>query len=86
MHEDGLGPSRLLFARQLGGRFAQGFTFFYPERSIAIVLASTASPKVRASVEDVVTKCFARADVPMSKTAFDHSLLNATFEEAREAS
>jgi hypothetical protein len=84
MHHDGLGPSRLLRARELVAQFPGGFTFFVPERSCAIVLASTASADVVAKVEQVVEKCFAAADVPMSKSGYRHEMLIAALSGAGE--
>jgi hypothetical protein len=84
MHDDGLGPSRLLGAREFLAQFPGGFTFFVPERSCAVVLAATASPDVVAKVEHVVEKCFDAADVPMSKSGFRHEVLIGALTEAGE--
>lgn len=84
MHEDGLGPSRLLCTRGLLRNFPEGFQFFVPERSCAFVLRRTASAAVRASLEQVVTKCFERADVPMSTSGFRHQELVAALDSIGE--
>jgi hypothetical protein len=66
LHNDGLGPSRLICHRKLLGRFPEGFVFFVPERSSAVVLSNKADQAVRQRVEQAVRGCIRSADVPMS--------------------
>ena len=84
LHEDGLGPSRLLCCDLLLDRFRHGFAFFVPERSSAIVLSNRASVKVRNSVEDAVHGCLEAADVPMSEDPFSSDLLKTLLQRVRE--
>src|SRR6184192_3798791 len=77
MHDDGLGPSRLICAPQLLAFFPTGFAFFVPESSCALLLATAASVVVVSKVEQVVKECFAAADVPMATSGFGHEALNA---------
>jgi hypothetical protein len=84
MHADGLGPSRLLCSRRLLQQFGEGFEFFVPERSCALVLGSNASVDVRASVESVVTQCLEHADVPMSGLGFGHQALLSALDAVGE--
>ena len=84
MHDDGLGPSRLICAPQLLAYFPTGFAFFVPERSCALLLATAASVVVVSKVEQVVKECFAAADVPMSTSGFGHEALIAALTKAGE--
>ena len=84
MHEDGLGPSRLMMYSWFTKQFPHGFSFFVPERSCAFVIANDASSKIQESVQTAVHGCFAAADVPMSESAFDHTLLKQALHDARE--
>src|SRR5262245_2197377 len=84
IHEDGLGPSRLIMYSRFAQQFPQGFSFFVPERSCAIVIANDASSQVRAAVEAAVRGYFSAADVPMSESAYDHTLLRRALSEAHE--
>jgi hypothetical protein len=85
IHEDGLGPSRLIIYNRLAQRFPQGFSFFVPERSCAMVIANDASLQVRTSIETAVRNCFSGADVPMSEKPYDHTLLKQALSDANEA-
>lgn len=84
MHEDGLGPSRLIMYHKLKQRFPLGFTIFVPERSCALLVSAKASTEVRASVEKAVHGCFTAADVPMSESGYDHTLLKEALDRASE--
>jgi hypothetical protein len=75
IHEDGLGPTRLLCSRRLLEHFLDGFTFYIPERSVAVVLGTNASAYVRASIDQFVAESFGHADVPMSTFGFGHQTL-----------
>jgi len=85
MHDDGLGPSRLIMYNQIAARFPQGFSFFVPERSCALVIGNDATAKIKESVEITVQRCFSAADVPMSKNAYDHILLKQALLDAHES-
>jgi hypothetical protein len=84
MHDDGLGPSRLFFARSILTLFPEGFDFFIPQRACAVVLRRAAPPSLRASLERFVEEMLAGADVPMSKEPFPHESLIAALESAGE--
>jgi hypothetical protein len=84
LHEDGLGPSRLLCCNKLLTRFANGFVLFVPERSSALVLQEHASAKVRDSVHRAVRSCIEAAEVPMSAEPYSHHLLKTALERVGE--
>jgi hypothetical protein len=75
IHEDGLGPTRLLCSRRLLEHFRDGFRFYVPERSVAVVLGTNASAYVRASVDQFVAESSGHADVPMPTLGFEHQTL-----------
>lgn len=86
VHDDGLGPSRLLFSRRLLAHFQDGFTFLVPERTVALVLGATASADVRASIGRFVEESFGHADEPMSTSGFRHESLLAALDAVGEGS
>ena len=71
MHEDGLGPSRLLLRDGLHQAFPERFLFCVPERTCAIVFSKQASPAALASVRTVVSGCFQNGREPVSDRVFD---------------
>jgi hypothetical protein len=71
MHEDGLGPSRLLLRDGLHQAFPEGFLFCVPERTCAIVFSKQASPAALNSVRTVVSGCFQNGREPVSDRVFD---------------
>jgi hypothetical protein len=84
MHEDGLGPSRLICSRRLLRQFPDGFEFFVPERSCAFLVGSSASAETRSRIEHVVRQCFEHAEVPMSTSGFGHEALLSALDGAGE--
>jgi hypothetical protein len=70
LHSDGLGPSRLLCLEELRRKLPDGFLWSVPERSCALVISKTASRQVRGKVVTAIERCYASADVPMSKEEF----------------
>lgn len=84
LHEDGLGPSRLIMYAKLIDHFPSGFSIFVPERSSALLMSSDASQEVQNSVEKAVQGCFTAADVPMSETGYNHTLLKEALRHAGE--
>lgn len=71
LHEDGLGPSRLLLRDGLRQAFPEGFRFCVPERTCAIVFSRQASPAALDSVRTVVRSCFQDGREPVSEKIFD---------------
>src|ERR1035437_490819 len=71
MHEDGLGPSRLLLRDGLHRAFPEGFSFCVPERTCAIVFSKQASPAALDSVRAVVSGFFRNGREPVSDGVFD---------------
>lgn len=85
LHEDGLGPSRLMFVTELLQHFPSGFDFFVPERAAACVLSRGASEIVREKIAKVVFACHQQADVPMGTNGFRHEVLARCLESAGES-
>jgi hypothetical protein len=71
LHEDGLGPSRLLLGDDLRRAFPNGFLFSVPERTCAIVFSKQASPAALESVRVVVSGCFQNGRERVSERIFD---------------
>jgi hypothetical protein len=84
MHEDGLGPSRLICCNRLLRTFSDGFSFFVPERGTALVLSARAGRDVRERIHGLAHDILSHAEVPMSEAPFDHALLRAALERVSE--
>jgi hypothetical protein len=84
VHEDGLGPSRLICFTELLRLFPSGFHVFVPERAAAFVLSSTASAAVREQVSRAVAACDQHADVPMGTEGYGHDTLGRCLKAAGE--
>jgi hypothetical protein len=65
MHDDGYGPSRLLFGKWLDQIFPQGYLVALPERSCGIALAADALPEERAKIEDLIGSCYRDGTRPL---------------------
>ena len=77
MHEDGVGPSRLLLNVWLEEVFPQGYMVAVPERSVGVVLSRTASKAELEQVDDLVVQCYENGDRPLKRGMFDPDLLTA---------
>jgi hypothetical protein len=75
MHEDGIGPSRLLLNGWLEEVFPEGYLVSIPERSMGVVLSSQASAEEREKVEGLVKDCFEKGSQPFIGEFFDPNLL-----------
>jgi hypothetical protein len=71
MHDDGIGPSRLLLNGYISKIFPEGYWVAVPERSVGIVLRHSAYREERVKIENVVLKCFNDGTVPVSPDFFD---------------
>jgi hypothetical protein len=78
MHDDGVGPSRLCMLSRYDLLFPEGFTFFVPERSCAILLSNDAESIVRDRITSVVERCHRDAEVPMHNEPFTSDELRAS--------
>jgi hypothetical protein len=76
-HEDGLGPSRLLCLDELLEVLPNGFDFFVPERSTALLISTTASDDIRNEILQVVQQALEVADVPMASEPFSWKILQS---------
>ena len=70
LHEDGVGPSRLLLEVWLEEVFPEGYSCAIPERSCAIVLSDGASKKERSDVEKAARTCYRDGASPMLEGFF----------------
>ncbi len=82
MHNDGVGPSRLCVLSRYDLLFPEGFTFFVPERSCAILLSNDAESIVRDKITSAVEGCYQDAEVPMSKKPFSSDELRRSLAQA----
>jgi hypothetical protein len=65
MHEDGVGPSRLLLRESLERLFPEGYVVALPEMSCAMVLSAQAEEANRANILNLVTTCFKDGTRPL---------------------
>jgi hypothetical protein len=70
LHEDGIGPSRLLLEVWLEEVFPDGYSCAIPERSCGIVLADAASKTERAEVLKAADTFYRKGSSPMLKGFF----------------
>lgn len=71
MHDDGIGPSRLLLNRNFEQIFPEGYSVAIPERSVGVVLRRDASDDERLKITELVEKCFKDGTAPVSPLMFD---------------
>jgi len=57
MHDDGYGPSRLLFRERLEKLFPRGYLVALPEMSCGLAIAADATESEMRKMEEVVAKC-----------------------------
>jgi hypothetical protein len=76
MHEDGIGPSRLLLNGWLEEVFPEGYLVSIPERSVGVVLSCQAIAEERERVEELVKDCFEKGSQPFIGHFFEPSLLS----------
>jgi hypothetical protein len=75
MHEDGIGPSRLLLNGWLEEVFPEGYLVSIPERSVGVVLSLRATSEERERVEGVVKNFFEEGTQPFIGQFFHPDLL-----------
>jgi hypothetical protein len=75
MHEDGIGPSRLLLNGLLEEQFPEGYLVSIPERSVGIACSMRASVEERERLEGVIRECFENGTRPFLRGLFDPNLL-----------
>jgi hypothetical protein len=76
MHEDGIGPSRLLLNGSLEEQFPEGYLVSIPERSVGIALSAQASVEERQQLEKVIRECFENGTRPFIGDLFEPGLLS----------
>lgn len=70
LHDDGVGPSRLLLSGSLEETFPEGYSCAIPERSVGVALSLGASNEERAKVSEYVDGCYERGTRPFIKGFF----------------
>ena len=75
MHEDGIGPSRLICLSHYNAHFPAGFSFYVPERSCAILISKDADSGLVEKIKSVVEACNSSAGVPMGVLAYSSNEL-----------
>ena len=71
MHDDGVGPSRLLLNGSIEQIFPEGYYVAIPERSVGIVLSRNVTDDERLKIDELVEKCFKDGTAPVSPLMFD---------------
>ena len=71
MHDDGVGPSRLLLNGHIKDIFPEGYSVAIPERSVGIALRRGASETEQLKIQELVKKCFNEGTAPVSPSMFD---------------
>jgi len=70
LHDDGIGPSRLLLTRDLERVFPHGYRCAIPERSVALAVSSRATSQELADVTSYVEHCFRNGGQPFLRGFF----------------
>jgi hypothetical protein len=65
MHEDGIGPSRLLLHQRLEALLPEGYVVAVPERSCALVLSARATEAEQAKIHGVAVTCYQNGTAPV---------------------
>jgi hypothetical protein len=65
MHEDGIGPSRLLLHQSLEALFTEGYVVAVPERSCGLVLSTRATEAEQAKIHGVAATCYQNGTAPL---------------------
>lgn len=71
LHEDGLGPSRLLLREELREIFPDGYSFCVPERTCALVFSRHANDSIMTVVQGLIAKCHQNGREPVSERIID---------------
>lgn len=74
LHEDGIGPSRLLLPQLFDDALGPGYRVAIPERTCAIAYRADLTPEQKAKVDGAIEHCFLHGTEPMSAKRFDASL------------
>jgi hypothetical protein len=78
MHDDGLGPSRLLLTDQLERVFPKGYRVALPERSRGFAFASNLDLEDADTIDNLVQRCYWKGERPLSSGTFEpNDLLSA---------
>ncbi len=70
LHDDAIGPSRLLLPSLFDGDLGEGYQVALPERTCAIAFRNTLSEGEEADVAAMIDGCFAHGTEPMSPERF----------------
>lgn len=71
MHEDGYGPSRLLFRGGLAERFPQGYKVAMPEMSCGFAFGKDLEGGDLSTVLNVIDQCYRKGTRPFSPAIYD---------------
>jgi hypothetical protein len=75
MHEDGLGPSRLLLTDQLERVFPKGYRVALPERNRGFAFASDLDLEDADTIDNLIQKCYWKGERPLAPAIFDPDAL-----------
>ena len=71
MHEDGIGPSRLLLRDQLSHVFPNGYRVALPEMSCALAFMRDLEPSEFAQIRELIDRCFEKGTRPLAPGIYD---------------
>ncbi|MGK9236928.1 hypothetical protein KXS07_34675 [Inquilinus limosus] len=74
LHEDGIGPSRLLLPHLFDDMLGPGYLVAIPERTCAIAYRADLTLEQKADVDSAIEGCFMHGTEPMSAARFDARL------------
>ena len=70
LHEDAMGPSRLLLPRLFEPTFGTDYAVAVPEQTCAVIYRNKLSPSQAADVQGMIMGCFELGTEPMSADRF----------------
>jgi hypothetical protein len=87
MHEDGIGPSRLLLRDHLSQIFPKGYRVALPEMSCGLAFARDLERSEEAKLQDTIDRCYGKGSRPLAHKIYDpEDLLPASDEAGPEFS
>ncbi len=71
MHQDGIGPSRILLRDRLESLFPEGYRVAVPEMSCALAFSKELDGFELATIQNTVAGCFQTGTRPLAPGLFD---------------
>lgn len=83
LHEDAIGPSRLLLPHLFDDVLGPDYRVAIPEQTCAIAYRADLTPEQKADVDNAIEGCFVRGTEPMSADRFDARLFWVSLQAGR---